>query len=114
MVQQQTVTLVDDIDGGKAHETVAFGLDGVSYEIDVHSRKAAALRKSLEDFVAAGRQVKPSSLIRRAATPKRSRVAGEPTPAEIRLWAAEAGVTVSERGRISAAVREQFLAARSN
>lgn len=29
------VTLTDDIDGAKAAETVAFGVDGVNYEIDL-------------------------------------------------------------------------------
>ena len=35
MAKKVTVTLVDDFDGeGAADETVEFGLDGVSYEID--------------------------------------------------------------------------------
>ena len=38
MAQQTTVTLTDDLDGGKAAETVTFGLDGRIYEIDL-SRK---------------------------------------------------------------------------
>ena len=33
MAKQQSVTLVDDLDGGKAAETVRFGLDGALYEI---------------------------------------------------------------------------------
>ena len=32
MAQQTSVRLVDDLDGGKAAETVAFGLDGASFE----------------------------------------------------------------------------------
>lgn len=39
MARQETVTLTDDIDGGKADETVTFGLDGASYEIDLHSKR---------------------------------------------------------------------------
>jgi hypothetical protein len=36
MAKKVTVTLVDDFDGeGAADETVEFGLDGVSYEIDL-------------------------------------------------------------------------------
>jgi len=42
----------DDIDGGKAREMVAFGLDGVNYEIALHNKKTAALRKSLAEVVA--------------------------------------------------------------
>ncbi len=51
MARQQSVTLVDDLDGGKAAETVRFGLDGALYEIDLSKRNANALRKSLSDFV---------------------------------------------------------------
>ena len=60
MSRQESVTLVDDIDGGEADETVTFGLDGVFYEIDVHNQKAAALRTSLAEFVSAGRQLRSS------------------------------------------------------
>ena len=39
MAKKVTVTLVDDFDGeGAADETVEFGLDGVSYEIDLSQR----------------------------------------------------------------------------
>ncbi|MFD4291783.1 histone-like nucleoid-structuring protein Lsr2 [Rhodococcus sp. NPDC058532] len=37
----------------------------------------------------------------------------EPTPAEIRRWAREQGIAVSDKGRIPAAVTRDFLAARS-
>ena len=47
MAQQTSVSLVDDLDGGKAAETVAFGLDGSSFEIDLSKKNAAALRKAL-------------------------------------------------------------------
>jgi hypothetical protein len=113
VARQQTVTLTDDIDGGKAHETVTFGVDGANYEIDLHSKKAAALRKSLEEFVGGARQINGRSSstepVRRRQV--KTRAKGEPTPGEIREWAASAGVTVSDRGRISAAVRDQYLGA---
>src|SRR3712207_9028086 len=56
MAQKVTVTLVDDLDGGKAEETVGFGLDGVSYEIDLSSSNAGKLRDALADFVASARK----------------------------------------------------------
>lgn len=113
MAQQRTVTMVDDIDGRKADETVSFGLDGVLYEIDLNSKKAAALRKSLAEFVSAGRQIKPPSPFRTAVQtrPGRGLAAAGTTAAEVREWAETAGITVSHRGRVSAALREQFLAA---
>ena len=41
MAKKVTVTLVDDFDGaGAADETVEFGLDGVTYEIDLSTKNA--------------------------------------------------------------------------
>src|SRR4029079_4615024 len=58
MAKKVTVTLVDDFDGeGSADETVEFGLDGVSYEIDLSSKNASKLRADLKQWVDAGRRV---------------------------------------------------------
>ena len=58
MAQQKSVTLIDDLDGGKAAETITFGLEGASYEIDLSKKNATALRKAVADFVEHGRRVK--------------------------------------------------------
>ena len=47
MAQQVTVSLVDDLSGVRADETVAFGLDGKFYEIDLSSENAEKLRDAL-------------------------------------------------------------------
>lgn len=48
MAKKVTVTLVDDFDGsGAADETVEFGLDGVTYEIDLSTKNATKLRGDL-------------------------------------------------------------------
>src|ERR1700675_353625 len=58
MAKKVTVTLVDDFDGsGAADETVEFGLDGVTYEIDLSAKNAAKLRSDLKGWVDAGRRV---------------------------------------------------------
>jgi len=44
MAQKVQVVLEDDLDGGTADETVLFGLDGTSYEIDLNKKNAAELR----------------------------------------------------------------------
>lgn len=111
MAQVTNVKLLDDLDGGKAVETVAFGVDGVGYEIDLSLKNAKALRKALAEFVAVGRQVKAtSSGASRSAA--RGRAAG-PDAATVRQWANENGVPVSVRGRVSADVRAQYLEANS-
>ena len=47
MAQRVQVILEDDIDGGPADETVTFGLDGVTYEIDLSEKNASALRDAI-------------------------------------------------------------------
>ncbi|MGS0688319.1 histone-like nucleoid-structuring protein Lsr2 [Nakamurella sp. GG22] len=111
MAKQQSVTLVDDLDGGKAAETLRFGLDGVLYDIDLNKRNATALRKALADFVDHARKVRPP---RSTARPNKTRGgAVAATPAQIRAWAGNSGVALSSRGRIPATVLEQYTAANS-
>ena len=57
MAQKMFVSLVDDIDGTAADETVEFGLDGVAYEIDLSDVNAADLREELGRYVQKGRRV---------------------------------------------------------
>ena len=112
MAHQTSVTLVDDLDGGKAAETVVFGLDGASYEIDLSKKNAGTLRKALTEFVEHGRRVKAD---RSASARNRKRPVPRtgPSPAAVREWAAAQGIAVSPRGRISADVVAQYEAAQS-
>jgi hypothetical protein len=107
MVQKVQLVLEDDIDGGAADETVNFGLDGVSYEIDLNAEHAAQLRDALASWVGHARKVK--SPVARTATTRRSR-SGSDTAA-VREWAKANGYTVSDRGRISAEVQEAYAKA---
>jgi hypothetical protein len=52
VASKTVVELFDDLDGGRADETVRFALDGVEYEIDLSRTNAAALRDVLAEFVA--------------------------------------------------------------
>ena len=106
MAQKVQVILVDDIDGGSAVETVAFSLDGSSYEIDLSAKNAAKLRDAFASYVGAARKVGGRS--RGRASAKRG---GNNRTAEIRAWAKSNKVKVSERGRISAEVVAKFEAA---
>ena len=117
MARQESVTLIDDIDGGRADETVSFGLDGATYEIDVNKKKATALRKVLAEFVSAARLVKPqrsagptTTKARRAARPS----PGDPLPAQIRVWAGGQGIAVPARGRVPESVRAQYVSAHAS
>ncbi|HSU73410.1 MAG TPA: Lsr2 family protein [Terrabacter sp.] len=110
MAQKVHIVLVDDLDGSEATESVSFGLDGTSYEIDLNDANAARLRDALAEFVGHGRKVGSAS--RRGRRPSGSAAAaGGPSAREIRDWARSNGYDVPDRGRVSAEVREAFDAA---
>lgn len=85
MVQRVNVILEDDIEGGEAAETVTFGLDGVSYEIDLSEANAQKLRDSLAQWIGAGRRVSGRKAPARGASKGRS--SGRGDAALIREWA---------------------------
>jgi hypothetical protein len=108
MAQKVTVSLVDDLDGGKAEETVGFGLDGKSYEIDLSSANAGKLRDVLAEFIGAARRAGSGRRERRSAGAS-SRAAGDREQSQaIREWARGQGLKVSDRGRIPADVLEAY------
>ena len=111
MAKKVTVTLVDDFDGdGAADETVEFGLDGVTYEIDLSSKNAAKLRADLKKWVEAGRRVGGRRRGRGGTGRGRGAIDREQSAA-IREWARRNGHNVSTRGRIPADVIDAFHAA---
>jgi hypothetical protein len=106
MAQKVTVTLEDDLTGGPAKETVRFAVEGMAYEIDLNAKNAAALSKLLAPYIEHARRAGRASARgagRSAASRQRS--------GDIRAWAKEHGLAVSERGRIPASVVEQYEAA---
>ena len=108
MAQKVNIVLVDDIDGSDATETVSFGLDGTSYEIDVNDSNAAALREALSAYVGHARKVTGATRGRKA---RGSVTSSGPSARELRDWARSNGFEVSDRGRVPAEVREAFDAA---
>ncbi len=110
MAQKVQVVLVDDLDSGPADETLSFGLDGVSYEIDLNNANAAKLRDALALYVGSGRRISGGRGRRpRAGGAASSAARGRNSDAaKIREWARQNGHQVSERGRVSAEIRSAF------
>ena len=106
MAQKITVALEDDLDGGPADETVRFGLGGTEYEIDLSKKNATAFRRKIAPFVEHARKAGRGQRRR----PGRTASSWERS-ADIRAWAKDQGITVSDRGRIPASVAEQYDAA---
>jgi hypothetical protein len=114
VAQKVQVLLLDDLDGGEASETVSFGLDGASYEIDLSEGNAKKLRDTLSNYVGAARRAGSAGGGRRAGRPRSSggsRAAMDrEQAAAIRSWAKKQGLKVSDRGRIPASIVEQYNA----
>jgi hypothetical protein len=111
MAQRVQILLVCDLHGDDTAgtETVTFGVDGANYEIDVCEKHGAELRGAFAPYVAAARRAG-----RGGGSGGRRRRGGRSSggfdPAAVRTWAKSNGVKVSERGRISAEVLEQYAA----
>ncbi len=117
MAQIREVRLVDDLDGEAADETVEFGIDGKSYEIDLSKENAGRLRDVLADFVTAARRAGgrrrssagTGTASGGAGSAPRGRTAIDREQNQaIREWARKQGMKVSDRGRIPAEVLEAY------
>lgn len=107
MAQKVQVLLVDDLDGSEATETVAFGLDGATYEIDLNEKNVKAFRKVIAPYADKARKVSG----RRTTTARSSAPRTGPDPKVVRAWAAENGIEVSQIGRVPVSVVKQYEAA---
>jgi hypothetical protein len=109
MAQHVQVVLVDDLDGGKASETVTFALDGVTYEIDLSDKNAGKLRDALSSWVGHARRAggrRPGGRVRSTGRSSSGDLSA------MREWGRKNGFTVSDRGRLSAELQEAYRKAR--
>jgi hypothetical protein len=117
MARQQVERMVDDLDGSDASETVSFGLDGTSFEIDLSKKNAAALRKALARYIGAGRTTggaarRTTTSRPKKNTPRRSNGQRNYEISELREWAGANKIKVPARGRIPSTIVEQYLTSR--
>ena len=105
MARKVEIFLVDDYDGGEAAETVGFGLDGVSYEIDLSEQNAQALRDAVQHHVERARRTggrKPGETKDRRPAVDRDKAKA------IRTWAQTQGHSITDRGRLSNAIIDAY------
>jgi nucleoid-associated protein Lsr2 len=107
VAQIQEIRLIDDLDGQEADETVEFGIDGKSYEIDLSTANAGKLRDVLAEFVGSARRAGGRAKRAAAAPARRASVDREQNQA-IREWARTHKMKVSDRGRIPSEVLEAY------
>ncbi|HEY2312517.1 MAG TPA: Lsr2 family protein [Streptosporangiaceae bacterium] len=108
MATRVAVALEDDLDGSPADETVRFRVGGAEYEIDLSRKNAKTFRTGIAPFVEHARKAGRGQR-RGPARPASARERSS----DIRAWAKAEGIEISDRGRIPAAVVEQYDAATS-
>ncbi len=123
MAKRETVVFTCDLHEGEVTdgvETVTFGLDGTTYEVDACEQHQQELRDAFATYVGAARRAGGGSSSgggrRSSRTSSRaSSSSGGGSDREevqrIREWARENGHKVSERGRLSSSVLEAYRAA---
>ena len=107
MAQRTLIKLVDDLDHKEIEsdgQTVRFSYQGIQYEIDLSEKNAKKFDQALAPFVAAARRVS-------SRAPRSKVIAPTVDTKAVRKWAESNGIEVSNRGRISARVLEQYRAA---
>lgn len=111
MAQKIIVSLVDDLDGSDAEETIEFGLDGVTYEIDLSTENAEELRDALAQYVEHARRSggrKRTGARSNAKASGRSAAVDREQNQAIRAWARKNGYEVSDRGRIPSEIVDAY------
>jgi hypothetical protein len=108
-----TITSVsDDIDETPDAQTVAFGFEGVAYSIDLAQKNLDKLTKALQPFIDnATRQRGSSPSVAGRKGPAKAKTERPYEIPDLREWAGKNKIKLPQRGRIPAAVVEQYLTA---
>ena len=102
------VTLTCDVCGkAKDVQTRTIGLDGKTYEIDLCPKDGKGLSKATAEYVSNARKITARRVTRENAHRPRSRA----ETAAIRGWARASGMSISDRGRVPAAIFRDYEAA---
>jgi hypothetical protein len=105
MAKEVVERYLDDLDGSEGASPITFGLDSVTYEIDLNQKHENELRMKLGPYVEVARRVR---LVGRGQ--RQSTLAGKERNTAIRAWALEEGVELPARGRFADVVQEAFNA----
>lgn len=105
MAQKVSIVLIDDLSGVPSDdiETVEFSVNKASYKIDLNAENREKFTQALMPFIEAAEVVKRA--------PKRSASGNSARREElqkVRAWAQAHGIEVSDRGRISRGVMDQY------
>lgn len=116
MASMTTTTRTDDFDGAPEADTYQFGYldsDGVTQtvEIDLAGENASEFLHFLNRHIEAGRHVETTKRARKSAVSAPAKRTDREHTRAVRQWAADNGVAISDRGRLSTTVLAQYRAA---
>ncbi|WP_433221267.1 histone-like nucleoid-structuring protein Lsr2 [Dactylosporangium sp. CS-047395] len=108
MAKRVVEELLDDIDGSKADLSMTFGMDGRQYTIDLAEANAERLRAAFAPYVAAAR--KTGRIAGHAQGPAAAGSARNDRERnrQIRDWALNHNIPVSDKGRLAHDVVVRF------
>lgn len=109
MAEQVIRQKVDDLERERGHfvqadEQIVFGLDGVSYVIDLSTANAKELRKALEEYISVATPLMAHTEIKKLSPAQAKRAELD----SVRRWSEAQGVRVSRRGRIPREIIEKY------
>jgi hypothetical protein len=102
------VTLTCDVCGkAKDVETRTIGLDGKTYQVDLCAKDGKGLSKAAAGYVSNARVI----TTRRVSRGKGRQPRSSNDTAAVRDWARASGLKISDRGRVPAAIFQDYQAA---
>ena len=105
MAKQIIESLIDDLDGSPATQTILVGIDGVMVSLDLNDKNANVLRTLMNPYLENGRRVRSGGAGRGAT---KARGTDKDRNQTIRQWALDSGVELPTRGRIAMAVQDAY------
>jgi hypothetical protein len=114
MAKRVTESLVDDLDGSEAAETLRFSIDGADYEIDLSENNASEFHDAFAPYISAARRVggrQGRGGGRGGSRGSSGSNGSSPDPKQVREWAKSQGLDVNPRGRVPKSLIEQYQAA---
>ncbi|MFF1693055.1 Lsr2 family protein [Streptomyces sp. NPDC058257] len=118
MAQTVRVRLVDDLDGGEAHETVTFSFEGKPREIELSHENAVKFRRFMQPYMDASRPARADNIAAKGAPAAPAKSAPVPQTltqaqqreeaASIREWCEKHHLPVNKLGRIPTNTRRAW------
>jgi hypothetical protein len=104
MAKKTITTLIDDLDGTEADQSISFAFEGVNYSIDLSDKNADKFRSAIKPYLDSATRSGRGSGTRASSSTKTSK---EELDAA-RTWLRKEGHEVSDRGRIKGELMELY------